>query len=50
MDEDTAVAEAYGAINLPSTFFINADGEVTAVHRGILTKGQAEDYLAETIQ
>ena len=49
LDEDGQVGRAYGALGLPSTYFINAAGEVTAVHRGILTEGQIDDYLAITL-
>ena len=48
LDEETEVAEAYGAVNLPSTFFVDAEGHITAIHRGILTREQIEAYLAET--
>mgnify|MGYP003573528879 CR=1 FL=1 len=50
LDEESQVAEAYGAIGLPSTFFVNAEGEVTAVHRGLLTQSQLNNYLEDTIQ
>ena len=50
LDEEGQVGEAYGAIGLPSTFFVNAAGEVTAVHRGALTQTQLQNYLEETIQ
>ena len=50
LDEEGEVGEAYGAIGLPSTFFVNAGGEVTAVHRGALTQAQLSNYLEETIQ
>ncbi len=50
LDEEGKVAEAYGAIGLPATFFVNAAGEVTAVHRGALTERQLHGYLSETIQ
>lgn len=50
LDADGEVGELYGAIGLPSTFFIDAAGEVTAVHRGALSKEQLNSYLAETIQ
>ena len=49
LDEDAQVGEAYGAVGLPSTFFINGSGVVTAVHRGALTQAQLEGYLAEII-
>jgi peroxiredoxin len=50
LDADGRVAEAYGAIGLPSTFFVDAGGRVTAVHRGALTQEQLQGYLAETLQ
>lgn len=50
LDEEGQVGEAYGAIGLPSTFFIDAAGEVTAVHRGALTQTQLQNYLDDTIQ
>jgi thiol-disulfide isomerase/thioredoxin len=50
LDEEGKVAGTYGAIGLPSTFFVDAAGEVTAVHRGALTQAQLQNYLAETIQ
>ncbi len=34
---------------LPASVFINAEGKVTAVHRGIMTRGQLDDFLAETL-
>lgn len=49
MDEEAAVGEAYGAVGLPATFFIDGSGEVTAVHRGGLTQAQIELYLEEII-
>ena len=49
MDEDAAVGAAYGAIGLPSTFFVDGNGKVAAVHRGGLTKTQIEGYLQEII-
>lgn len=49
LDENSATANAYGAFGLPSTYFIGPDGRVTAIHRGPLTMGQIEGYLAQTI-
>jgi peroxiredoxin len=49
LDEEAAVGEAYGAVGLPATFFVDRRGEVTAVHRGILTREQIESYLEEII-
>ncbi len=49
MDTEGTVADQYGAIGLPSTFFIDADGVVTAVHRGVLTREQIDAYLADIL-
>lgn len=49
MDEEAEVGAAYGAVGLPATFFIDSNGEVTAVHRGGLTNAQIEGYLQEII-
>jgi peroxiredoxin len=49
LDEESAVGDAYGAVGLPATFFVDAGGQVTAVHRGALTQTQIEKYLEEII-
>lgn len=50
LDEGSATATTYGSFGvLPSTYFIDPDGIVSAVHRGPLTFGQIEGYLAEII-
>jgi peroxiredoxin len=50
MDTEGSVSELYGVANiLPTTFFINSDGEITAIHRGPMVKSQIDGYLAETI-
>ncbi len=49
LDEEGEVAQAYGAVGLPSTFFVDASGEVSAVHRGALSQEQLQNYLAEII-
>lgn len=50
LDSEGMVANLYGVNRLfPSSFFINADGQITAVHRGMLVASQIEAYLAETI-
>ena len=50
LDEGAAVSDIYAANNLPTTYFVNASGTITAIHRGILSRGQIDGYLAETIQ
>ncbi len=49
LDSDGQVGRAYGALGLPSTYFIDGAGEVTAVHRGILTGEQIDSYVAEIL-
>jgi peroxiredoxin len=50
LDEGKSTSENYGVGRiLPTTFFINAEGEVTAIHRGPMTQSQIDGYLAETI-
>lgn len=50
LDEGKASSENYGVgRTLPTTFFINPEGEITAIHRGPMTQGQIDGYLAETI-
>lgn len=48
LDENTAVAQEYGIRNLPTTIFINSQGQITAIHRGPATRSQFEAYLAQT--
>jgi cytochrome c biogenesis protein CcmG, thiol:disulfide interchange protein DsbE len=48
MDHRSLVAAQYGAFfTLPSTYFVDGDGRVAAVHRGTLTRNQIENYLAQ---
>lgn len=50
LDTDSAVSDLYGTgMVYPTTFFIDGDGVVTAVHRGPMTKSQIDGYLVETI-
>lgn len=46
LDEEGGTANEYGVANLPTTFFVNNQGHVTAVHRGPLTLEQIESYLS----
>ncbi|MDX1613058.1 MAG: TlpA disulfide reductase family protein [Candidatus Promineifilaceae bacterium] len=49
LDENGLVAADYGNYGiLPTTYFVNAEGIVTAVHRGPLTERQLEERLALT--
>jgi peroxiredoxin len=50
LDDNSAIATAFGNFGtLPTTFFINAEGTITVIHRGPMTFSQIEGYLAETI-
>jgi hypothetical protein len=50
LDSEGAIQELYGLSNiLPTTFFINGEGLVTAVHRGPLTQSQIAGYMAATL-
>jgi cytochrome c biogenesis protein CcmG/thiol:disulfide interchange protein DsbE len=50
LDEDNQTARSFGLQGtLPASIFINPDGEVTVVHRGVMTRGQIGEFLAETI-
>ncbi len=47
LDDGGIIADKYGVFTYPTTYFINKDGVVTAVHRGSLTEKHIEDYLVE---
>lgn len=50
LDENKDTARNYGLQGtLPSSVFINPDGEVVVIHRGVMTRGQIDLFLAETI-
>lgn len=50
LDEGSAIATSYESFGvLPSTFFIDSDGVVQAIHRGPVTLGQIEGYLADML-
>lgn len=48
LDDNSAVSTAYSSFSvLPTTYFLDADGIVSAVHLGPVTLGQIEGYLDE---
>ena len=49
LDQEGTIAQLYGVQIFPSTFFVNPDGAVTAIHRGPMTQAQIEGYLVDTI-
>ncbi len=46
LDESGVVANRYGVFAMPTTYFIDRTGKVTAVHRGPLTEEMLNGYLA----
>lgn len=49
LDSEGTVSRLYSIVVFPGTVFINADGQVTAIHRGVLVREQIDDYLGEMI-
>lgn len=49
LDTEGQIARLYNVYNFPTTYFIDDAGRVTAVHRGLLTDEQIEEYLAVTL-
>ncbi len=49
LDTEGVVASQYNIVNYPATFFINPEGVITVVHRGLMVKEQLDEYLAQTI-
>ncbi len=50
LDEGKLTAQNYGLVGtLPTSVFINPDGEITAIHRGPMVPEQIDGYLADTI-
>jgi cytochrome c biogenesis protein CcmG/thiol:disulfide interchange protein DsbE len=49
MDSKGEVGRAYGVVGLPSTFFVDRSGTISAVHRGIISREQIDSYLAEIL-
>jgi cytochrome c biogenesis protein CcmG, thiol:disulfide interchange protein DsbE len=50
LDSEGAISQLYGSANiLPTTYFINGDGQITAIHRGPMVQSQIDGYLADTL-
>lgn len=50
LDEGSDTAQNFGLQGtLPASVFINPDGEVSVIHRGVMTRGQLDTFLAETL-
>jgi peroxiredoxin len=46
VDEDDEAWRAFGAVGLPSSYLIDADGVLQRIHFGPLDEAQLEDHLA----
>ncbi|MEM8861342.1 MAG: redoxin domain-containing protein, partial [Chloroflexota bacterium] len=49
LDNNAQVAERYGVFNMPTTYFVDLDGNVSDVHRGPLARVQLDGYLEKII-
>ena len=49
LDDGADVAALYSVFNFPSTYFVNADGIITAVHHGPMLESQIDGYMADTL-
>lgn len=49
VDESGLVANLYSVLVMPTTYFINPEGIITAIHRGPLSESQLSEYLSLTI-
>jgi cytochrome c biogenesis protein CcmG/thiol:disulfide interchange protein DsbE len=48
LDDGTA-SRAYQVFGLPTSYFLAGDGEIVAVHTGLLTERKIEEYLARAL-
>ena len=44
--DDGTVSSIYQVFGLPTSYFVAANGKITAVHTGLLTEDKIEEYLA----
>ncbi|MFK7803696.1 MAG: redoxin domain-containing protein [Anaerolineae bacterium] len=49
LDSTAQVADGYGVFNMPTTYFINAEGVVSDVHRGPVARVQLDQYLENVL-
>jgi peroxiredoxin len=48
LDEEARVNDQYRVFNLPTTFFVDGEGIIQGIHRGVLTESLIDDYLQKT--
>lgn len=46
LDETAVAADLYGVFSMPTTYFVDGDGVVQAVHRGPVAREQLDGYIA----
>ena len=49
LDKEAIVADQYQVFNMPTTYFVDGSGVITAVHRGPMTQAQIDGYLAAAL-
>lgn len=49
IDETGEVSNLYRVVAIPTSYFIDRDGIVRAMHRGLMTEEQLEGYLAQML-
>ncbi|HSH03324.1 MAG TPA: TlpA disulfide reductase family protein [Anaerolineae bacterium] len=50
LDEDETVTTRYQVAQfMPTTFFVDAEGNITQIHRGLLIESQLDTFLAEIL-
>lgn len=47
LDDEARVNDQYRVFNLPTTYFVDRDGIIRGVHRGVLTLSMIDDYLQQ---
>jgi peroxiredoxin len=45
LDSDAEVGKMYGAFFLPTTVIVDQDGRVAAIHRGMISRDELDEYL-----
>lgn len=50
LDSDQSVAEQYQITSIPTSYFIDKDGKITARHVGSMTEAQMESYVGKLMQ
>lgn len=49
LDENGSVSALYSVYNFPTSFFVNAEGQITMIHRGPMSLDQIDEYMSQTL-